>query len=143
MPTDSPIAPWWLVLPMAALSVVIVLIHLSALADRAHNEHVPLSRRRLRTAGGVVTLITIPVLAYSFGITTPADARDFALSWAASVGLLGMIVIIASLDALNSIRLHHRTANRHARKRDELLAELRAALRNAQSDRELPSDHDS
>lgn len=142
MLSDAPVAPAWLVLPMAVSAVLIVLVHLSALHDRAHNTHIPLSRRRLRTAGGVVTLITIPVLAYAFGIATPVDAKGFTMSWAASVGLLGMIVIVAGLDALNSIRLHRHTADRTERKRDELLAQLHAALHSTSRDEDLPSEHD-
>lgn len=121
---SSTIAPAWLVLPMAGVSLLAVLVHLSMLHSAEVAGSMPLSRHRLRTAGGVVTLMTIPVLAYSFGVVTPADPRAFTMAWSASMGLLGMLVVIAGLDALNSMRVHRRELRRLRAKRRDAMAEL-------------------
>lgn len=125
----SPVAPPWLVLPMAVVSVLLVLVHLSLLHDPAVRDSMPISRQRLRTAGGVITLFTIVVLAYSFGIVTPADPRAFAMAWLASIGLLGMVVMVATLDAANSLRLHLRECVRQRRHRRDELERLRLTVR--------------
>lgn len=137
----STIAPAWVVLPMACVALLAVLVHLAMLHSAEVAASMPLSRHRLRTAGGVVTLIAIPVLAYSFGVVTPADPRAFTMAWSASMGLLGMIVLIAGVDALNSVRVHRRELRLLRAGRREAMAQLDAIVRQHRAgDAGLESD---
>ncbi len=141
------IAPAWVVLPIAVVALLASLVHLSMLHDPEVISEMPLSRRRLRTAGGVLTLITIPLLAYSFGIVTPADPRAFTMAWSASMGLLGMIVLVAALDALNSVVVHRRDLARHREQRRQTMQELAASMKldhatRTAANRHVSSDHD-
>lgn len=147
---QHPVAPAWVVFPLAVLTGLIVLLHLSMMHDPKVFEQMPLSRRRLRTAGGVVALVAVPVLAYAFGIVTPSDPAAFTMAWSASVGILGMIVMIAAMDSLNSIRIHRKVARGHAAAGEVLKAQLQAQLietRSAAQDQStswrIPSTNDA
>lgn len=107
---SGPIAPAWVVLPMALLALVVLGLHLQGLRL---DESVPPSRRRVRTVNAVVMMATTISLAYSFALADPAlDPRDFALSWMTSVGLLFIVLLMGLIDSVNNIRLHVRTRRR-------------------------------
>jgi hypothetical protein len=99
---DRPIAPAWLALTLAMVTLVVVAGHLIAL----RTAEMPESRRRIRTVSGVVILMATPLAAYSFGIVTPSEAKAFTLAWSAVMGLLGLILILAALDIVNNGRIH-------------------------------------
>jgi protein-S-isoprenylcysteine O-methyltransferase Ste14 len=66
----------------------------------------PDSRRRIRTANGMLMLFTAPLLAYALGFANPAaDQRAFVLSWMLVTGLLIIILLVAMLDIANNYRL--------------------------------------
>lgn len=101
MPNQGVLPPI-VVLPLAILTVLLIAAHLAALqADRA----VPLSRRRIRTANGVVMLITTLTLAYAFAYASTADPARFALVWGAAIMLLTIVLALSSIDVLNNLRL--------------------------------------
>lgn len=110
------LAPAWLVLPMAVIALVTVGGHMRAVARSS----MPASRKRIRTANGWLMLLLIPLLAYGFGIATPAHKGVFVLVWLAAIALLWMVVMLAGLDMLNSWRLGRR-------ERESLKAEILAA----------------
>ncbi|MBK7406209.1 MAG: hypothetical protein IPJ41_16795 [Phycisphaerales bacterium] len=91
-----------MVVPMGAVALLVIAGHLTALHAA---KGMPASRRRLRTACGVVMMITSCALAYAFGYVRPDDARLFTLSWALTVALLALVLGLAALDALNNLRL--------------------------------------
>lgn len=99
---SSPIAPQWLVFPLAGFSIVVVLWHLASVLRLP----MPSSRRRIRLANGVVMLALIPLIALAFGILSPSDARLFVICWLAVIGLLGIMVLLAMLDSANTARIH-------------------------------------
>ena len=107
----APLAPAWLVLPLAVLAMVATAAHVIALRE-APAKSIPESRRRIRTAGGWVILLTIPLSAYAFGIAVPAKTGTYMIVWTAVVALIGAILILAMLDAFNTLRLHHDDARR-------------------------------
>lgn len=122
----SPILPPWLVLPLGLFTLVVVAAHLHLMHG---DTTMPPSRKRIRTANGVVMLFATPLIAFAFGILSPADVRTFTITWAAIIGLLFVILLLAGLDALNTLRLHasdrsdlHETI-REARKRVKELRE--------------------
>jgi|GEM_PF-3302784 len=101
MPNQGVLPPI-VVLPLAILTVLLIAAHLAALqADRA----VPLSRRRIRTANGVVMLLTTLTLAYAFAYASTADPARFALTWGAAIMLLTVVLALSSIDVLNNLRL--------------------------------------
>lgn len=100
----GPLAPSWIVLPLAMIALLVVAAHLIVLREHAQGK-MPESRRQIRMVTGWVTMFTIPLLAYSFGIVSPTNQDAFLTAWLAVVGLLSAIVLMAAIDALNSIRL--------------------------------------
>ena len=101
---SGPIAPTWFVLPLAMIALLVVAAHLIVLREHAIGK-MPESRRQIRMITGWVMMFAIPVLAYGFGIVSPNKEQDFLTAWLAIVGLLGAIVLMACVDALNSLRL--------------------------------------
>ncbi|MEM9066308.1 MAG: hypothetical protein AAGB51_12550 [Planctomycetota bacterium] len=129
----DPLAPSWLVLPLALVAMVLIAGHLLAV----RGADMPESRRRIRSAADVVMLVLSPILAYAFGIATPADTRTFTLVWAACVGLLFAVILLAFLDSANNVRLHRRELRQLGREARATREEIHAALRaRARGDRE-------
>lgn len=99
---STPLAPTWLVLPLAAVMLLLLAGYLISL----QSGDVPPKRRRIRSANTMVMLLATPLIAYAFGIVAPANARLFLLTWLAITGLLALMILLAGLDALYSMRLH-------------------------------------
>ncbi|MEM1329798.1 MAG: hypothetical protein AAGG07_04485 [Planctomycetota bacterium] len=105
MSSHAALAPAYVVLPLALMTVLVVATHgWLLLGDRA----MPRSRRRIRLANTGVMLLAVPTLAYAFGLATPGQPRAFTVSWAVSIWLLLMVVILAAADSLNTMRLYRR-----------------------------------
>lgn len=102
LPTH-PLAPAWLVLPMAVATLLVLAAHVHAMHAATG---IPRSRRRVRSINAGLMLVTVPVLAYAFGIATPARTQAFALAWSASALLLALIVLVALADVINTWRIH-------------------------------------
>jgi len=100
----GPLAPSWIVLPLAMSALLVVAAHLTVLREHARGR-MPESRRQIRMITGWVSMFTIPLLAYGFGIVSPTQENEFLTAWLAIIGLLAAIVLMACVDALNSIRL--------------------------------------
>lgn len=98
----DPILPPLLVLPIAALALVVTCLHLVWM----QHSPMPPSRRRIRTVTGVLSLFTITLTAIGFGVITSDDARIFLLLWLTVIGLLGILVVLAAIDMANNVRIH-------------------------------------
>lgn len=118
----GPLVPTWLAVTMATFMLLSLMVHMAWI----RRSDMPSSRKRIRTVNGWLMLAAIPLLAYAFGIAIPSQARSFVLVWAASVGLIGIIVMLAMLDMLNNWRIHRRAAAR-LRREMELLRKTRVA----------------
>lgn len=129
----TPLVTAWVVLPMAAITLLV----LAAYASSLQSGDVPPKRRRIRTANTLLMMFTTPLLAYAFAILTPASVRLFLLTWLAISGLLGIMIMLAAMDAIHSTRLH-REQRRRVRE------SLRAAIsqRHAPQDARSPFNHD-
>lgn len=101
----GPLAPWWIVVPLAAVALLATASHIIVLRE-APAGALPESRRRIRIATSWVIMVAIPLTAYAFGIASPAKPGIYSMVWLAVVGLLGAIVLLAMLDAFNTVRLH-------------------------------------
>jgi hypothetical protein len=98
----TPLAPAWLVLPLAMVTLVI----LAGYATALQSGDVPAKRRRIRTTNTLLMMLATPLIAYAFAFVSPANARMFLLAWLAVTGLVGIMVLLAGLDAIYSMRLH-------------------------------------
>lgn len=103
------VLPPVVVLPLACVAVLVIAAHLTAMTG---DREMPLSRRRIRTASGVVMLITSVVLAYAFAYAPVSDPRRFTVAWSVAVMLLATVLGLGGLDAINNVRLARRRARR-------------------------------
>lgn len=83
--------------------MIVIVAHLVAMRDA--RESIPASRYRLRTVNGGIMLATAPLLAAAFSVVPASNQRLFVIVWFACIGLLGLVVMIAVLDAINNARL--------------------------------------
>lgn len=114
---SGPVAPAWLIVPLAILAMLVIAAHILVLPK----VEMPDSRRRIRTANGMLMLFTTPIFAYALAIADPAqDQRAFVLSWMMVAGLLVIILLVAMFDIANTFRLHreHLRALREELKRE-------------------------
>jgi hypothetical protein len=119
-----PIAPAWLVLPIAAVALILQAGYLIAIKD-ASPEQMPPSRKRIRIATGWLSMFVIPLAAYGFGLASPSDAGTFTIVWLLVIGLVGTIVFLAVLDAMNTMRIHRSDGDRiHRELREKLRKDL-------------------
>lgn len=119
------LAPGWVVLPLALVALLVVGAHW-ILLGRASG--VPVVRRSLRSANGLVMMLAIPVLAYGFGIVSPSNGRAFALTWILATGLLALVLILASADLLYTA---HLARKEYAELRRDLNEKQRASSSDA------------
>lgn len=94
----DPVLPLWIVGPPTVVLMLFLANHVTALQQST----VPLRRRRIRTATGVAMMLTTALLAHALAIVSPADVRTFVLVWMIIVGLLGLIILLALLDAMTT-----------------------------------------
>ena len=106
MPSD-PIAPIWLVLPLALIALIVQAGYLIALKELPKG-FMPPSRKRIRTASGWMSMFAIPLSAYGFGFATMDEPGMFAIIWIVVIGLISGILMLAGLDAVNTMRLHRK-----------------------------------
>jgi uncharacterized membrane protein len=130
----GPILSPWIVLPMAAVTLIVTAAHVVAL-QMAADPPLPARRRRIRTAAGVLMMFVTTFLAYALGVldalpspgSDPQGSRIFLLTWLSIASLLLIVVFLAVLDlgvtareaALHRLKLRHELRRRLA---DDLLA---------------------
>ncbi len=126
---SGPVAPAWLIVPLAILAMLVIAAHVLLLPK----VEMPDSRRRIRTANGMLMLFTTPIFAYALSIANPAvDQRAFVLSWMMVAGLLVIILLVAMFDMANTFRLHRIH-----------LRELRGKLRGPRDEHDSDSQHEA
>lgn len=99
---NVPLLPAWVVLPVAAIMLLIVATHLMLLLK----SDMPASRRRIRTLNGWIMLFLVPIGAAAFGVVTPSDPRLFLLIWIVVILMLFLLIGLALLDMVNTTRLY-------------------------------------
>lgn len=128
--SSGPLLTPWIVMPVAGVLLIAIGAHLNALASAP----MPASRRRIRVVNGWLMLLTTPLAAYAFAMATPSNTRLFVLIWLAVVGLIGIIVMLAVMDLLNTQRLY-RSVQRELKQeikglQREVVATVQSELRN-------------
>lgn len=93
----DPVLPFWIVAPPTVVLMLFLANHVTALQQTT-----VCLRRRVRTANGVAMMLTTALLAHALAIVSPSDVRTFVLVWMMIVGLLGLIILLALLDAMTT-----------------------------------------
>lgn len=96
------LAPRTPVLFVAVLALAVITLHVLSLVNADTHP----SRKRIRIANGILMMCGVVSLAYAVGVATPDRPREFTLSWTLVLSLMAIIVGVACIDALNSLRLH-------------------------------------
>lgn len=122
----GPIAPSWFVLPIAMIALVLQAGYLMAIRELGP-DRMPPSRKRIRIGAGWLSMFAIPLAGYGFGLANPNDTGTFTIVWMLVIGLLGAIVLLAMLDAVNTVRIHRKDGHKlHKELREHLKRDLDA-----------------
>lgn len=130
--TQGPMLSPWIVFPAAAAAMIGLARHVETLRRAA----MPPSRRRIRLVNAWVMLLSVPLMAFGFGAAGPSGVgggSGFVVVWAAVFVLTGVVLLLACLDMLNTLRLARR-------QRREWLAQIER-VRRALAERG-PAPHD-
>ncbi len=101
-------SPWWTI-PAAILLVAIGAWYWRRLGRGS----VPRVRRRIRRASLAVVAFGLVMIVIGASLLDPADqSYAYLLSWAAVLVAVVMMVLLAALDALVTVRLHQRSIDR-------------------------------
>jgi hypothetical protein len=132
MPETSPLLPAWLVLPAAVLTLLMLGGQFWVISAAAMDAQ----RKRLRQATTFLLMLLTPMAAYGFGIAAPARGREYVFVWVLIAALLFIIIMLALLDMLHSLRLYRQhmaqVRARLAKERAEGLAAAMALARAQQ-----------
>ncbi len=112
------LAPAWAIVPVAVLTILLIWAHVRSLS----RTEMPASRRRIRSVNGLLLLMLPPLMTYALTVASPQKPTVFVFAWMAVSALLLLIVSLAVLDVINTLRLHRRA-----------LAELRAQALDLQA----------
>lgn len=123
------VLPAWAALGMTGIGMILVASYVLAL----QRDSVPISRRRLRTANGVVQMFLLGAIGFATGLVLEQDRSLFLTSWMLVMVLVVVVIALALADIANNIRLARleRQAQRRATA-EQLAADLRA-LRSSRS----------
>lgn len=130
--TLGALLPALAVFPIAGALMVFLAAHILAL----RKANMPESRRRIRIANGWVMLVLTPLVAGLFGYVGPDEPRAFILLSTACVALLGLMVVLAIIDASNNARLASVQRKELHREIARFQAEAAGALAEARQRRE-------
>jgi hypothetical protein len=124
----GPMVTPWLTIPLAAIGLILLAGYTLAI----QRDDVPLARRKVRTALGVLNMFIIAAFTYGVSIANPADQKAFAVCWMLVVGLVVVSVLLAVLDAAITVRIAVRERRADARRAAD---ELAAAVLKARDER--------
>ena len=130
----GPMVSPWIAIPMAAICLVLVAGYTLAI----QRDDVPLVRRKLRTALGVLHMFVVAAFAYGISIADPADRKPFAVCWMLVVGLVGFSVVLALIDAAVTVKLAVQERKQEAARAAEELAD--AIVKARRGERALDDD---
>jgi hypothetical protein len=116
------VLPAWVALGMTGIGMVLVASYVLAV----QRDSVPISRRRLRTANGVVQMFLLGTIGFASGVVLEQDKSLFLTSWLLVMVLVTVVILLAVIDIANNIRLAGRERQTQRR---ESAARLAADLR--------------
>ncbi len=95
------VLPALVTFPLALAAMLLVSAHVTA----TQQSGAPASRKRIRIVNGWVMLLTLPLIAAGLSVVSGDQPRLFTLVWLGVVLLLFLSIMLAILDALNTVRL--------------------------------------
>lgn len=121
--------PAWFVLPLSAATILAIARHVYLI----QYSDMPASRRRIRTANGLLMILVAGLLGYALGVmpsgptrtSSLSEVRAFVTVWGLVIGFMPIIIGLGMLDAMNNVRLHF-AARRGVR--EQLATKLAAEL---------------
>lgn len=116
----GPMLPLWFVMPLCGLTLLFIFFHMRRLA----REEMPESRRRIRSASGLLLLLLPILMCYALGVSSPRQPLVFVGAWTAVVMLVLLLLVLAVADIGNTLLLYRS----HARRMRAEMRELRAGL---------------
>lgn len=87
---------------LTGFAIVVILIHVLSLVGA----DVSPSRKRIRIANAMLMMLGVASLANALGVASPDRPREFTLAWTFVMCSMAMVIGVACLDALNTVRLH-------------------------------------
>ena len=121
--SNTPVASAWLVIPPAAIMMLVMCFHIDGLLRSPHRSR----RRRIRLLNGFVLLALAPLLVLGFAYVTPGTPRVFVVVWGLIFWLIGITVMFACMDSFITLRRRRMVMRRRRRAmRDRLANELRS-----------------
>lgn len=103
---------------------------------RLGRPEIPAARRRVRRTSLLFSLAGLVAATLGFGIIDP-DARrvPYAMTWAAAAMAILVVVLLALVDAVVSLRIHRRAMEAMRRERDASIGKAIADARAGREDR--------
>ncbi len=120
--SNTPVASPWLVIPPAAIMMLVMCFHIDGLLRSRHRSR----RRRIRLLNGFVLLALAPLLVLGFCYVHAGTPRLFVAVWGLIFWLIGVTVMFACMDSFITIRRRRLVMQRRRRAlRDRLAGDLR------------------
>ena len=123
----GPAVPAALGLPLAGLGMLLLAGYVLSL----QRPEVPPTRRRLRTASGVLMMILMGLLGFASSVVPTHDRRLMVLSWLVVVIVLGVVVLLACVDIVLTLGDALRARGAQRREIAQELRRGRTAARRA------------
>lgn len=107
----NPVMSLWILLPISGASMLLIASHI-ALVRRAPVEEMPESRRRIRSANGVLLLAITMLLTYALGYVgmlpsgggAIGHVRAFVVVWMVILALVPVVLLLAAMDMVDTAR---------------------------------------
>lgn len=104
---------------------------------RLGRSDVPISRRRIRRVSLVFMALSLPVFVRALSVVDPqVQQREYIATWMLALALVLIVLVAAGVDAINSLRLHHREQSEAMRTAALELAQAIKAHRQSQEEKQ-------
>lgn len=122
-------------LPMAALTLAWIVWYWMRLG----RAHVPGSRRKLRRVSLAVMIALLPLLVAALSFLDPAQhQRQYVMAWTGAMLLIAILIVLAGLDAINTMRIVQQQTHEELR---EAAGELAEAIKARKQTLLVSSQH--
>lgn len=129
------VLPAWAALGVTGIGMILVASYVLAL----QRDSVPVSRRRLRTAAGVVQMFLLGAIGFAAGLVLEQDRSLFLTSWMLVMVLVVVVIALALADIANNIRLARIERQEQRRATAEQLAADLRSLRSGRASKDASS----
>ena len=97
------VLPWFVTLPSGLLAMSLLVAHMGVLG---RDEGMDATRQRIRQANGVVMMLLVPILIAGLSVVEPNRSPSaWVVAWTVCVFLVLVMIAMAMLDALNTVRI--------------------------------------